>query len=75
MMKREVFAKMNGAVGNYNAHHFVLPEIKWDIETKKYLKRLGFKQNEYTTQIENHDWLSESLNDINMISNYTFRFF
>ena len=69
MMKREVFAKMNGAVGNYNAHHFVLPEIKWDIETKRYLKDLDLSQNEYTTQIENHDWLSESLNDINMISN------
>ena len=69
MMKREIFAKMNGAVGNYNAHHFVLPEIKWDIETKRYLKSLDLSQNEYTTQIENHDWLSESLNDINMISN------
>ena len=69
MKKRSVFAKMNGAVGNYNAHHFVLPEIKWDVETKKFLKSIGLEQNQFTTQIENHDWLSESLNDITMISN------
>ncbi len=69
MKKRDIFAKMNGAVGNYNAHHFVLPEINWDIETKKFLKSIGLKQNQYTTQIENHDWLAESLNDITMISN------
>ena len=69
MKKRDVFGKMNGAVGNYNAHHFVLPEIKWDIETKKFLKSIGLQQNQYTTQIENHDWLAESLNDITMISN------
>jgi len=67
--QRKVFAKINGAVGNYNAHYFVLPEIKWEIETKKFLKSIGLEQNEYTTQIENHDWLSESLNDIDMISN------
>ena len=69
MKKRSVFAKMNGAVGNYNAHHFVLPEIKWNVETKKFLKSIGLEQNQFTTQIENHDWLSESLNDITMISN------
>mgnify|MGYP006107713695 CR=1 FL=1 len=67
--ERKIFAKINGAVGNYNAHYFVLPEIKWDTETKKFLKSIGLEQNEYTTQIENHDWLSESLNDIDMISN------
>lgn len=69
MSKRKIYAKMNGAVGNYNAHHFVLPEIKWDKETKKFLKTLDLTQNEQTTQIENHDWLAESLNDITMISN------
>jgi len=66
--KRKIYAKMNGAVGNYNAHNFVLPNIKWDYETKKFLKKMGLHQNEYTTQIENHDWLAESLNDIIIIS-------
>ena len=66
--KRKIYAKMNGAVGNYNAHNFVLPNIKWDLETKKFLKKIGLYQNEYTTQIENHDWLAESLNDIIIIS-------
>ena len=66
--KRKIYAKMNGAVGNYNAHTFVLPNIKWDKETSKFLKKIGLYQNEYTTQIENHDWLAESLNDIVIIS-------
>ena len=66
--KRKIYAKMNGAVGNYNAHTFVLPNIKWDQETSKFLKKIGLYQNEYTTQIENHDWLAESLNDIVIIS-------
>ena len=66
--KRKIYAKMNGAVGYYNAHNFVLPNIKWDQETKKFLKKIGLYQNEYTTQIENHDWLAESLNDIIIIS-------
>ena len=66
--KRKIYPKMNGAVGNYNAHNFVLPNIKWDQETKKFLKKIGLYQNEYTTQIENHDWLAESLNDIIIIS-------
>ncbi len=68
MKKREIFAKMNGAVGNYNAHTFIIPNIDWESQTKKFLKNLGLKQNEFTTQIENHDWISESLNDISMIS-------
>ncbi len=64
----KTFAKMNGAVGNYNAHAFVLPNIKWDLETKKFLKSIGLSQNEYTTQIENHDWIAESLNNITLVS-------
>ena len=68
MKNRKIFAKMNGAVGNYNAHCFVLPEVKWENETKKFLKNIGLNQNEYTTQIENHDWLAESLNEISIVS-------
>ena len=68
MKSRKIFAKMNGAVGNYNAHYFVLPEIRWENETKKFLKNIGLSQNKYTTQIENHDWMAESLNDILIIS-------
>ena len=68
MERRKAYAKINGAVGNYNAHVFVLPNVAWDIETKKFLKTIGLSQNEYTTQIENHDWLAESLNDISLVS-------
>ena len=48
--------------------HFLIQNIKWDQETSKFLKKIGLYQNEYTTQIENHDWLAESLNDIIIIS-------
>lgn len=65
---RKTFAKMNGAVGNYNAHVFVLPNVKWKSETKKFIKSIGLTQNDYTTQIENHDWLAESLNDLSLVS-------
>ena len=68
MERRKAYAKINGAVGNYNAHVFVLPNVAWDKETKKFLKTIGLSQNEYTTQIENHDWLAESLNDISLVS-------
>lgn len=64
--QREVFAhipilgKMNGAVGNFNAHILAYPELNWPELTRSFVeKELGLTYNEYTTQIENHDWLAE----------------
>ncbi|NOL49456.1 adenylosuccinate lyase [Pelistega europaea] len=54
----EPLAKLNGATGNYNAHLSAYPEINWPAFSKKVLKSLGLKQNEYTIQIEPHDWMS-----------------
>ncbi|NEN75385.1 adenylosuccinate lyase [Pelistega sp. NLN82] len=54
----EPLAKLNGATGNYNAHLSAYPEINWQVFSKNVLKSLGLKQNEYTIQIEPHDWMA-----------------
>lgn len=56
--KVEPLAKLNGATGNYNAHISAYPEINWPTFSKNVLKALGLKQNEYTIQIEPHDWMA-----------------
>ncbi|MBL6698143.1 adenylosuccinate lyase [Luminiphilus sp.] len=51
--------KMNGAVGNYNAHHIAYPEIDWPTLSRDFLSTLGLAWNPYTTQIEPHDYMAE----------------
>ena len=51
--------KMNGAVGNYNAHLSAYPEIDWQKETRDFVQGLGIEWNPYTTQIEPHDYIAE----------------
>ena len=56
----EILAKMNGAVGNYNAHLSAYPEVDWDAFSKQVIEqRLGLKHNPYTIQIEPHDYMAE----------------
>jgi adenylosuccinate lyase len=56
----EIEAKINGATGNYSAHHFVKPEIDWDKKTEIFLKeKLSLKQLPWTTQINNYHYVSE----------------
>ena len=53
-------AKMNGAVGNYNAHLAAYPEIDWEAFARRVVEqRLGLVFNPYTIQIEPHDWMAE----------------
>jgi adenylosuccinate lyase len=51
--------KMNGAVGNYNAHRVAYPDLDWPALTADFIRDLGLQQNPYTTQIEPHDWIAE----------------
>ncbi len=52
--------KLNGAVGNYNAHHIAYPEVDWPELAARFVhERLGLDWNPYTTQIEPHDYLAE----------------
>ena len=57
-------AKMNGAVGNFNAHVVAVPEIDWSTATSTFVETLGFTNNPYTTQIEPHDWMAEFFNSL-----------
>jgi len=56
--------KMNGAVGNYNAHISAYPEIDWQAETQNFVQSLGIEWNPYTTQIEPHDYIAEMFHAI-----------
>ena len=57
--KVEILAKWNGAVGNYNAHVAALPRVDWPALSRRFIESLGFAWNEYSTQIEPHDWIGE----------------
>jgi adenylosuccinate lyase len=51
--------KMNGAVGNYNAHLAAYPDADWPEITRLFVESLGLEQNAHTIQIEPHDWIAE----------------
>ena len=51
--------KINGAVGNYNAHVIACPDIDWLQLSQQFVEALGLDWNPYTTQIEPHDWIAE----------------
>ncbi len=55
----EFLGKINGAVGNYNAHLSAYPEIDWEANAKDFIESLGLDYNPYTTQIEPHDYIAE----------------
>ena len=55
----EILGKINGAVGNYNAHYCAYPEIDWPAFAKDFVESLGLQWNPYTTQIEPHDYIAE----------------
>jgi len=52
-------AKMNGAVGNFNAHVVAYPQVDWVTVSREFIESLGLEWNPYTTQIEPHDWVAE----------------
>jgi len=55
----ESLGKINGAVGNYNAHLSAYPDINWATFSKTFVESLGLTWNPYTTQIEPHDYIAE----------------
>src|SRR5204862_8323461 len=57
--KVTIKGKMNGAVGNYNAHAVAFPGVDWERFAAKVVMSLGIDFNPYTTQIEPHDWIAE----------------
>ena len=57
--KIQTMGKMNGAVGNFNAHVVAYPNVDWPKLSQDFVERLGLDWNKYTTQIEPHDWMAE----------------
>ncbi|KMW74243.1 adenylosuccinate lyase [Photorhabdus luminescens subsp. luminescens] len=55
----EILGKINGAVGNYNAHIAAYPQVDWHHFSETFVTSLGIKWNPYTTQIEPHDYIAE----------------
>ena len=55
----EILGKINGAVGNYNAHLSAYPELNWQGFAEEFVTSLGVTFNAYTTQIEPHDYIAE----------------
>ena len=55
----EPLAKINGAVGNFNAHVVAYPDVDWPAASQEFIESLGLVWNPYTTQIEPHDWVAE----------------
>jgi adenylosuccinate lyase len=54
-----MLGKINGAVGNYNAHMVAYPDIDWPALSSRFISDLGLEVNPYTTQIEPHDYMAE----------------
>ncbi|HWA11711.1 MAG TPA: lyase family protein, partial [Burkholderiales bacterium] len=54
-----ILGKWNGAVGNFNAHLAAAPDLDWPAINRAFVESLGLQHNDYTTQIEPHDWIAE----------------
>ncbi|MBU1191318.1 MAG: adenylosuccinate lyase [Gammaproteobacteria bacterium] len=59
-----MLGKINGAVGNYNAHLITYPDVDWATFAEKFVTDLGLDFNPYTTQIEPHDYIAEMFDAI-----------
>jgi adenylosuccinate lyase len=57
--KLNMLGKLNGAVGNYNAHFSAYPDLDWPQFSQQFVESLGIRFNPYTTQIEPHDYVAE----------------
>lgn len=68
-MNSSLPGKINGAVGNYNAHFVTYGEVDWLALSKEFVESLGLKFNQYTTQIEPHDGFAVVFDSVKRINN------
>ena len=68
LKNQEFLGKINGAVGNYNAHIVAYPEIDWESRNQAFVESLGLTFNPYTIQIEPHDYMAEFFQTISRIN-------
>ncbi len=59
LREQEYLGKFNGAVGNFNAHHFAAPAFDWIEHSRRFVEAQGLVWNPLTTQIESHDYIAE----------------
>jgi adenylosuccinate lyase len=59
MSGQVMLGKINGAVGNFNAHISAYPDVDWPLLAREFVESLGLQWNPWTTQIEPHDWMAE----------------
>ncbi|BAO44408.1 adenylosuccinate lyase [Thiolapillus brandeum] len=64
-----LMGKINGAVGNYNAHLSAYPDIDWAAHARGFVESLGLTWNPYTIQIEPHDYMAELFDAISRFNN------
>ncbi len=67
--RHEMTGKINGAVGNYNAHHVAYPNIDWEKVAKDFVKSLKLNFNSHTTQVEPKDSIALLLGDYVKLNN------
>ena len=64
LAEQPILGKINGAVGNFNAHICAYPNADWPAFARAFVESLGLTWNPWTTQIEPHDWMAESFHTI-----------
>jgi len=64
-----LLGKINGAVGNYNAHLCAYPEVDWAAFAEQFVTGLGLDWNPYTIQIEPHDYIAELFDALSRFNN------
>ena len=68
LINNEMLGKINGAVGNFNAHLSAYPDIDWEGFAKKFVESLGLTYNPMTIQIEPHDYMAELYDNLARIN-------
>ena len=69
LKKQSYMGKINGAVGNFNAHTIAYPEVNWEQHSKSFVQSIGLQYNPLTTQIEPHDFLAEIFDNLARMNN------
>ena len=64
LRQQPMLGKINGAVGNFNAHIAAYPDVNWPKFAQQFVESLGLNWNPWTTQIEPHDWMAESFHSM-----------
>ncbi len=68
LAETEILGKINGAVGNFNAHLSAYPDFDWEAFAMRFVESLGLTYNPYTIQIEPHDYMAEMYDAISRIN-------